>query len=172
MNLPIRCLLLAAGLGTRLRPITNDHPKCLVTVGGKPVLEWWLKHLELIKCEKVIINTHYHADKVSDFLKNYNQAQLQVIEKYESKLLGTAGTLVANADFFQESTGILIHADNATDTDLNQLIKAHRNRPKCCILTMLTFTTDEPQNCGIVETDSDGVVQHFYEKKEPTWTTS
>ena len=89
---------------------------------------------------------------------------MQVVESYEKNLLGTAGTLLTNADFFKGCTGLLIHADNATDTDINQLIKAHRNRPKQCLLTMLTFTTDAPQKCGVVETDPNGIVQCFYEK--------
>ena len=161
---PIRCLLLAAGLGTRLRPITIKTPKCLVEVAGKPILEWWLKHLESINCEKVIVNTHYHAEKVSQFLKDYNNSRMHIIERYEQKLLGTAGTLVSAADFFKGSTGILIHADNATDTDLNKLIESHRKRPKNCLLTMLTFTSDSPQTCGIVETNSDGIVRKFHEK--------
>ena len=71
---------------------------------------------------------------------------MSVYESYEQHLLGTAGTLLANADLFQGSTGILIHADNATDADLNQLIQAHRNRPERCILTMMTFTSDTPQS--------------------------
>ena len=163
-DLPIRCLLLAAGLGTRLRPITDHQPKCLVEVGGRPILEWWLEHLETFQCEKAIVNTHYHAEQVSQFLKDRKTQHMQIIEHYEKQLLGTAGTLMANADFFKGSTGVLIHADNATDTDLRQLIQAHRNRPANCLLTMLTFATDTPQSCGIVEIDSDGVVQNFHEK--------
>ena len=161
---PIRCLLLAAGLGTRLKPLTNHKPKCLVDVGGRPILQWWLEHLETIQCEKVIVNTHYHAGKVSSFLRNYKKTSMQIIERYESQLLGTAGSLLANANFFQGSTGVLIHADNATNIDLSRLIHAHRNRPKYCLLTMLTFATDTPQSCGIVEADSKGVVQSFHEK--------
>lgn len=164
VTLPIRGLLLAAGLGTRLGTITDHQPKCLVDVGGRPILEWWLEHLESIQCEKAIVNTHYHAEQVSKFLKNRKYHQTQIIERFEKKLLGTAGTLLANADFFQGSTGVLIHADNATDTDLSQLIQAHWNRPKDCLLTMLTFETDTPQSCGIVKTDTKGIIQSFHEK--------
>ena len=66
-DLPIRCLLLAAGLGTRLRPITDHQPKCLVEVGGRPILEWWLDKVETIQCEKAIVNTHYHAGRYLSF---------------------------------------------------------------------------------------------------------
>ena len=85
---------------------------------------------------------------------------------YEPKLLGTAGTLLANQSFFKGSTGLLIHADNATDFDLKELIQAHQQRPKGCLLTMLTFNTNNPQSCGIVEINEQGVVQAFHEKVE------
>ena len=62
-----KALLLAAGLGTRLKPYTNHHPKCLVDIGGKPLLEHWLKNLEDSYCEEVLINTHYLFKKVSIF---------------------------------------------------------------------------------------------------------
>lgn len=166
INQPIRSLLLAAGMGTRLRPITINKPKCLVEVGNEPILGWWLKHLETIKCKEVIVNTHYHSEQVSQYIKNYKSDILNIIEKYEHKLLGTAGTLLANADFFKGCTGILIHSDNATDIDLNKLIQAHHNRPKQCLMTMLTFTTLMPQKCGIVELDAEGIVQNFHEKVE------
>ena len=164
MNLPIRALLLAAGLGTRLRPLTNHTPKCLVPIAGKPLLARWLEQLESIHCKAAIVNTHYLADQVIAFLNKRQPSDMTVQEVYEPELLGTAGTLLANQSFFAGSTGMLIHADNATDTDLQCLIKAHRERPRHCILTMLTFTTKTPSQCGIVEIDSYGVVKSFHEK--------
>ena len=149
-HLPIRCLLLAAGLGTRLRPLTNHKPKCLVEIGGRPILGWWINHLQSIKCSSVIVNTHYHAEQVSAFLKKTRGMEMMIEEQYERKLLGTAGTLMRNEDYFKGSKGLLIHADNATDTDLNKLIEAHEERPKGCLITMLTFETENPQSCGIV----------------------
>ena len=161
---PIRCLLLAAGLGTRLRPITYNIPKCLVKINGRTIIEWWLEHLESIDCESVIINTHYYSEKVSELLNGCNNYSVKIVEKYEKELLGTAGTLLANAKFFSGKIGIIIHADNATDTNLANLIKAHHNRPKHCLMTMMTFTTNTPESCGIVEIDSEGVVQRMHEK--------
>lgn len=162
----IKALLLAAGLGTRLRPITNTVPKCLVSIGGRPLLEWWLQHLEKIGCNSTLVNTHHLAEMVQNYIKNRHKStsNMEIREVYEENLLGTAGTLIANQAFFENSTGILIHADNATDTDLSQLIHAHQHRPSHCMLTMLTFNTSIPSCCGIVETDKNGVVQAFHEK--------
>jgi len=164
MNLPIRALLLAAGLGTRLRPLTNHTPKCLIPIAGTPLLGRWLAQLESVPCQAAIVNTHYLANQVGTFLNKRQPSSMNVQQVYEPDLLGTAGTLLANQSFFAGCTGILIHADNATDTDIRCLVKAHRERPNHCLLTMLTFTTKTPSQCGIVETNSDGVVKSFHEK--------
>lgn len=164
MNKPIRSLLLAAGFGTRLRPITLSKPKCLIEINKKPLLELWISKLEDINVQKIIINTHYLADHVKNFLnKKYkNQHKIEVV--HEKRLYGTAGTLIANRDFFFNSTGIMIHADNFTNMTLFSLIEAHNHKPKNCLITMLTFTTNDPESCGIVEVDKKGIVKNFHEK--------
>ena len=164
MTHPIRAMLLAAGLGTRLRPITLYTPKCLVLVAGEALLGRWLHQLESAGCEAVLINTHYLAEQVVNFLENWHSTQMRIVLTYEPELLGTAGTLLANHSFFDGSTGLLIHADNAMEGDLQGLINAHKNRSKKCIITMLTFRTERPKSCGIVATDLDGIVTEFYEK--------
>ena len=83
---------------------------------------------------------------------------------HERDLLGTAGTLVANLKFFGGSDGLLIHADNYCLADFSAFLQSHRNRPPECVLTMMTFRTDAPSSCGIVELDTRGVVVGFHEK--------
>ena len=165
MKKKIRALLLSAGFGTRLRPITNSIPKCLVPVGGKPILAWWLESLERIGCEAVLINTHYLHGKVLDFISSWEGKGMRIETTYEENLLGTAGTLLANKNFFIGKDILMIHADNFTSMDLNYLLKANINRPLNCLLTMLTFESNTPQNCGIVVTDKENIVQNFFEKK-------
>ena len=150
MKRKIRALLLAAGLGTRLRPLTFDIPKCLVKVSDKTMLEEWIDKLVSLGTEKIIINTHYKAEKVESFLKTQKN-KTKIYQFNEVNLLGTAGTLIANKEIFKNSTGLLIHVDNYTEIKLKDLLKAHLNRPKNCLLTMLTFKTNDPQNCGIVK---------------------
>ena len=164
MRKPIRALLLSAGLGTRLRPITLTTPKCLVPIGNRPLLEHWLTNLESCSCSKVLINTHYLAEKVEKFLNQRPKSRMSIHRTFEPELLGTAGTLIANKDFFNDSTCLLIHADNATNFDLNELVQAHYQRPKGCLLTMLTFNSRNPEGCGIVEVDMQGIVTSFHEK--------
>ena len=160
----LRALLLAAGFGTRLRPLTLKIPKCLVRINDKPILKYWLEKLESLNTESVLINTHYLHTQVDDFLKNQSFSKIKVGQFYEKELLGTAGTLLANKSFFCDSIGLLIHADNFSSVNLNDFVKAHKNRPSHCLLTMLTFNTKTPSNCGIVEIDKDGVVVGFHEK--------
>ena len=164
MSKPIRALLLAAGLGTRLRPLTLTTPKCLVPIGNQPLLERWLTNLESCGCTDALVNTHHLAPKVKAFLKKRPKSRMNIESTFEPTLLGTAGTLLANQNFFHSSTGLLIHADNATDFDLNDLIQTHHQRPEGCLLTMLTFNSINPERCGIVEINQHGVVHAFHEK--------
>ena len=169
MTQTFRALLLAAGFGTRLRPITLHTPKCLVQVSGEPLLGRWLKKLELAGCDSVLVNTHYLAKQVEDFLKNWQSSKMKIKIVHETKLLGTAGTLLENQEFFKGYTGLLIHADNAMAGDIRCFLEAHRQRQSECQLTMLTFQTDSPSSCGIVEIGSKQVLQAFHEKIDKPW---
>lgn len=159
----MRAILLAAGFGTRLQPLTHSTPKCLVPIKGKPLLDIWLDKLWLAGIELVAINTHYLADHVSTHIKQ-SKYQANVFIVNELNLLGTAGTLIKNKDFFCGDDGMLIHADNYCCDDLVGFIEAHRKRPTNCLMTMMTFRTNTPSSCGIVDVNEQGVVVGFYEK--------
>ena len=162
MTKPFRTLLLAAGLGTRLRPITLHTPKCLVPIGGEPLLQRWLRTLELAGCDAVLINTHHLSEEVEAFLKSRRSGKMAVQTIHEPELLGTAGTLLTNQEFFKGVKAV-IHADNAMAGDIGDFLAAHHLRQPGCQLTMLT-KTDTPSSCGIVEIDGQQVVQAFHEK--------
>jgi len=161
----MRALLLAAGLGTRLRPITDTIPKCLVPISGTPLLQIWLERLTEADIESFLINTHYLSEQVKVFVeKSSFRQKIQLV--HENYLLGTAGTLIENLDFFQGEDGLLIHADNYCLADISAFEHAHINRPLGCVMTMMTFRTDEPSSCGIIEVDEAGIVVGFHEKIE------
>lgn len=159
----MRAILLAAGLGTRLRPLTSTIPKCLVPIKGKPLLETWLDRLAQAGIEKFLVNTHYLSEQVEDFIKA-SPYKDRVALVYEVDLRGTAGTLIENLDFFQAEDGVLIHADNYCLADFPAFKQAHISRPTDCVMTMMTFRTDNPSTCGIVELDDRGVVIGLHEK--------
>jgi mannose-1-phosphate guanylyltransferase len=159
----MRAILLAAGLGTRLRPLTEVIPKCLVPIKKKPLLGIWLDRLTLAGIGPFLVNTHYLSNQVEDFVSQSIHKE-QIILSHEEKLLGTAGTLISNLEFFQGQDGMLIHADNYCLADLAEFKKEHLNRPPECVMTMMTFQTDSPSSCGIVDVDQRGIVIGFHEK--------
>lgn len=161
----MRALLLAAGIGSRLRPITDTIPKCLVPIHGRPLLDYWCELLVDAGIERILINTHWLAERVDAFV-GASPWKDHVELVYEPELLGTGGTVRANRDFFQGGDILLAHADNLTDFDAAALIAAHRARPSHCAMTMLAFRTDDPRSCGILELDQSGVVRAFHEKVE------
>ncbi len=159
----MRAILLAAGLGTRLRPLTEAMPKCLVPIKGQPLLGIWLERLAQAGIGPFLINTHYLASQVDAFIETSPYCK-QVSLVNEQELRGTAGTLIANLDFFHGEDGLLIHADNYCLADFKAFQQAHHHRPSKCLMTMMTFRTDDPSSCGVVELDKHGVVTGFHEK--------
>ena len=159
----IKALLLSAGLGTRLRPLTFEIPKCLVEVDNKPILEHWLHSLEKVGCDETIINTHYLHEKVCSYLKRRVNKKMKIKQVYEEKLQYCH---FEEQRIFNDSRIIMIHADNMTKFNLLELLEADEQKPKNCLMTMLTFTTDSPKSCGVVERDSNMIVKNFFEKVE------
>ncbi len=159
----MRALLLAAGTGTRLRPLTLHVPKCLVEIGGQPLLERWLEMLFEAGIDRVLVNKHWLAEQVdSHCMSSRFGGRVDLV--HEVELLGTAGTILANEPYFANESFLVAHADNLTDFDVNGLRAAHELRPKHCCMTMLAFDTDAPKSCGILELDDACVVQGFHEK--------
>lgn len=162
----MKAILLAAGLGTRLRPITNTIPKCLVPIAGKPLLMYWLEALSKVGVTEFHINTHYLADKVTGFIEQL-PSQYKVITYHEPELLGTLGSLsnMINDSDFNQGSVLVAHADNLVFCDWQDFLQSHQSRPNA-IGTMMTFDTDVPSSCGIVETDQEQCLMGFHEKVE------
>jgi mannose-1-phosphate guanylyltransferase len=161
----VRVLLLAAGIGSRLAPITATTPKCLVMINGRPLLDYWLELLFEAGIERVLINTHHLSEQVDAYVRASRWAP-SIDLVYEAELLGTGGTVLANREWFQGRPFVLAHADNLTDFDVAGLIAAHRTRPSGHLVTMLGFRTDDPRSCGILELDDRQTVVAFHEKVE------
>lgn len=159
----MKALLLAAGFGTRLRPVTDHVPKCLVQIQQKPLLAYWLDLLFPKHVSEMLINTHYLPQQVQDFI-NISPWADRVTLVHEEALLGTGGTVLKNRDFLQDGSFILAHADNLTRFNPAAFMLAHANRKPGIEITMMTFDTDVPESCGIVGLDAEGRVVRFYEK--------
>ncbi|QJT07624.1 nucleotidyltransferase family protein [Oceanidesulfovibrio marinus] len=162
-NIP--AVLLAGGLGTRLRPLTDSIPKALAPIGDTPLLGIWLSLLSKAGVGPMVVNLHHHADAVRTFLHEGGWHQ-NVTASFEKELLGTGGTLLHHREMLQHGPFLAIHADNFSMFDVKEFITAHHNRPAGTMITMMTFTTPTPSSCGIVELDARGVVVAFHEKKQ------
>ncbi len=159
----MRALLLAAGLGTRLRPLTDTVPKCLIPIHGRPLLDYWLEALFGGAVEQVLINTHHLAGKVAGHVAR-SPWRDRITLVHEETLLGTGGTVLANRGFFADGAFLVAHADNLTELDVSAFAARHAARPDGVAITMALFRTDAPETCGIVTLDERGVVREFHEK--------
>ena len=159
---PPKAFLLAAGLGTRLKPLTDATPKCLIPVGGRPLLHWWLEICERLGVREVLINTHHHADQVRAFVRSRATGPAVTLS-HEEALLGSAGTIAANRDFVADERDFWIfYADTLIGADLKPLSDLHRARG--VDLTLGLFRSPDPRSGGVAELSSDGRIISFEEK--------
>ncbi|MDR7483056.1 MAG: nucleotidyltransferase family protein [Armatimonadota bacterium] len=158
----MKAFLLAAGLGTRLRPLTATVPKCLVPVRGVPLLRIWLTLCERHGITDVLVNLHYLADRVREYLAGYSLG-VRVHLVYEPVLLGSAGTVRANQAFVRgEPYFFIFYADTLTNANLAAIGALHASRDR--VLTMALARLPNPQSRGIAELDANGVIVSFVEK--------
>ena len=159
----MKVFLLAAGLGTRLGELTRHTPKCLLPIGGRPLLDYWFDALEAAGVTDVLVNLHHHAETMSTYLSK-KTTPLRIRTLFEPVLLGSAGTVRAAWDFVaQERDFFIIYADNFARVDLRRLANFHADHGRP-IMTLVAYPTDQPQRCGIVELDATARVISFEEK--------
>jgi NDP-sugar pyrophosphorylase family protein len=161
----MKAMVLAAGLGTRLRPLTNDRPKALVEVGGRTLLEITLTRLRDFGVREVIINVHHFADMVETYLKAKNNFGLQIEISREDVLLDTGGGLKKAGHFFHDNSGkedsgreepfILHNVDVISNIDFAQMLKFHAEKNALATLAVQDRPTsryllfdDSLQLCG------------------------
>jgi mannose-1-phosphate guanylyltransferase len=158
----MKAYLLAAGVGSRLRPITDTIPKCMVPIGGKPMLDIWLDAFDRAGVDEVLVNVHHLPDIVRHHLDA--RVDLPMVRTFhEPELLGSAGTLAANRAWVDgEEMFLACYADNLTDFDLRSLVETHREHG--AIATLTVFHSERPSAGGVVELDEEGTVMGFQEK--------
>lgn len=155
----MRAMVLAAGLGTRLRPLTYEIPKPMVPVIDRPVMAHIVDLLDRHGYGEVIANLHYFPDAI----REYFAARLEY--RYEEQLLGTAGGVRNCADFFDDETFLVISGDALTDIDLERL--AERHRESGGIATLAVKRVADTREYGVVLHGADGRVTGFQEKPPP-----
>lgn len=138
----MKAMILAAGLGTRLRPLTNDRPKALVEIAGRTLLEINLSRLRDIGVREVIVNVHHFPDMVADYLKKNGDFGMRIEVSREDDLLDTGGGLKKAAWFFQESSNdaevpfLLHNVDVLSAVDLDRMVDFHRQHDALATLAV------------------------------------
>jgi mannose-1-phosphate guanylyltransferase len=158
----MKAFLLAAGHGTRMRPLTDSIPKCLLTVQGVPLLQIWLDLCRRHGINKILINVHAHAKAVREFLQQYNDG-IEVGVSEEPMLLGSAGTLLKNRAWVgSDSPFWIFYSDVLTNVNLSRMLERHRTCSQ--LATLGVCEVPDPKRCGIVALDEKNVVREFVEK--------
>ncbi len=152
-------MVLAAGLGTRLRPLTNEITKPMVPVLDRPVMAHILDLLDRHGFEQVVANLHYFPESI----KQYFGERLSY--RYEEELLGTAGGVRACADFFDDEAFLIISGDALTDIDLSAFVARHREAGG--IATLAVKKVSDTREYGVVLHDREGRITGFQEKPSP-----
>lgn len=158
----MKAFLLAAGNGTRLRPLTDKVSKCLLPIRGVPLLEIWLNNCKAAGITDVLVNTHAHAGVIRQFAAEQKTGVRMCIAE-EPELLGSAGTLAANREFVAgEESFFVLYADVLTNVDLSRMLAFHLD--KHLAATLGVYQVPDPSRCGIVTVDENAVIQDFVEK--------
>ena len=157
-----KAFLLAAGLGTRLRPLTDTIPKCLAPIHGTPLLGIWLSICQQLGIKDVLINTHHFVQEVRNWAQQ-QKSPVRIHLFHEANLLGSAGTVAANREFIGGDDDFFIfYADNLVDADLEAFKSFHLRHTG--VLSIALFHAPQPENCGIVSLDESGRITSFEEK--------
>ncbi len=169
----MKAFLLAAGNGTRLRPLTKEVPKCLLPIRGVPLLQIWLENCRVAGISEVLINVHAHARKLREFA-SIQDTGVQTIVAEERELLGSAGTLKENRAFVAgEEAFFVLYADVLTNVGLAEMLEFHRR--KRALATLGIYSVPDPTRCGIVTMGEDDAIRNFVEKPakpESNWAFS
>ncbi len=154
--------MLAAGSGERLRPLTNDIPKPMISIGGKPILQRNIELLTAAGIREIAINLHHLPNSISDYFGDGHLYGAEIWYVREPELLGTAGAVRNLSSFLTSGPFLVVYGDNLSTIDLTRLISFHNNRGGDA--TIAVFQRPDPSASGIVSFDDEGRITRFKEK--------
>lgn len=158
----MKAMLLAAGRGERLRPLTDITPKCMLPFAGKPLLEHWIDKLHLFGIRDVVINLHHLPEAVVNYFGSGERWDMRIQYSRERELLGTSGALRQVKPLFEDERFLVILADSQSTCGLEDLVEFHVRRGS--VATMAACWIDDPRSSGIVGSDDRGRITRFLEK--------
>lgn len=155
-----QAVILAAGLGTRLQPLTQTIPKPLISINGKPLLSYHIASLRQYGIEHIFVKTFYKSECFEKFVRQPDYEDIRLIVE-ESKTLGTAGFLWSHNYLFRDEL-IIVYGDNLTNLDYGRFLSHFSHNP--CDFGMAVFFVENLADKGRVEFDGEGRVQRLIEK--------
>ena len=163
-------MLLAAGLGSRLRPWTDDRPKCMVEVAGRPMIDWTIDWLMAEGITELVINLHHRPEVLPAHLGDGRALGLSIEYSHEEWLRGTSGAVVAASARLGRGRFLVVYADNLVRCDLRRLLEQHV--ASSATITVALHWREDVSGSGVAEIDADGYVRRFVEKPAPGTTIS
>ena len=157
----MKAMILAAGLGTRLRPLTDNRPKALMPVANKPIIGRNIDYLKGYGIEKLVVNAHHNYQQIVDYLGNGEAFELTIDVRVEPEILGTGGGIKNTADFWDNEPFIVINSDILTDINLEHAFAYH---VKSGGLATLILHDCEPYNQ--IELDSNRNITHISKRSQ------
>jgi NDP-sugar pyrophosphorylase family protein len=158
----VKAMVLAAGIGERMRPLTDHLPKPLLPIANRPVMSYILSHLARHAFDEVIANLHYRAQDIMDCFGDGSCCGVRLHYAYEEKLWGSAGSVKRNQSFFGGESFLVIGADDLTDMDLTNLRAQHQRAGATASIGLVEV--EETSQFGIVVTGEGGRIARFVEK--------
>lgn len=155
-------MILAAGVGSRLDPLTRNLPKPLVPIVNRPVMEHIVVLLAKHGFQEIMVNLHYLGDQIESFFGDGRHLGVNIHYSYEDQLWGDAGSVKRVEEFFKEETFIVVGGDDLADIDLTRLVRTHRD--KKALATIALSLVDDPSEYGIVLMNEEGRITRFMEK--------
>ncbi|OGS01798.1 MAG: hypothetical protein A3G41_04230 [Elusimicrobia bacterium RIFCSPLOWO2_12_FULL_59_9] len=161
----MKVMLLAAGRGERLRPLTDTTPKCMLRVAGRPLLEHWIEKLSTNGFRDIAVNLHSFPDQVTSYFGTGERWGVRLHYSLEEALLGTAGGVKKLESYFELEPFLVTYADNLSSCDLVEFRRFHEKHGG--LASMAVCWLEDPSSCGIVEFDDRYRILRFLEKPSP-----
>jgi len=157
-----KAMLLAAGRGTRLRPLTDGIPKAMIRIGGKPLLEHTIEHLAGLGIRELVINLYHRPELVQGHFGDGRRWGVRIHYSIERELLGTAGGVKEVQDLLGDGPFVVWYADNLSRCHVHRMYQFHRRRR--ALITVALYHRKDPTASGIVGVDRNGRIERFLEK--------
>jgi NDP-sugar pyrophosphorylase family protein len=152
----MKAMILAAGFGTRLRPLTDERPKALMPIANKPLIARVITYLQSHGVNQIIVNAHHHARQVVDYVNRSRRFGLNIEVREEPEILGTGGGIKNTEDFWDNDAFVVINTDILTDINLAEDYQYHRNNE-----TLVTLILHDCAPYNQVQIDGNRHVVHI-----------